>query len=475
MIASRILEKFTANRILFLLGITSGLIVLYKAATLSFTHDESASYLILQHHSIWQIFTDESAWQSANNHILNSALYKLSTGIFGHSDFAMRLPNVLAFWGTLIVALLIIKKKLISPISKIVLFAILFLNPFVLDFYSLCRGYGLSMFFHFGFLACIWHFRDKKNIPILYLAYVFLSLACLSLLTSLILFPAYTLGLWILFKSDQIPQKAKKHIILAPVISGIITLILVAKPILYLTKSNEFEYGVASIWDSFKSIVLSTFNSLPRAEYMWVYDILTIILLLIVVYILFTSLKKGKNRYFSISLIILLILLHVLCFGLGIMFPVDRKVTIYIPVLAVLFSNHLNNFHPVEPRNTIINIATFLGCILILLSNKLDRTTEWAYDRKTKDYILQIHEYTKNEPTLLLAEWWFTPTAEYYIKTLALKNIVLTPYNKNFDLSCKPDMVISYKHQMIHNTEYVLLDSDSELGLYSRKDQQKEY
>lgn len=450
-------------------GMLAGLIVIYKAATLSFTHDESASYLILQDHSIWQIFTDQSAWQSANNHILNSTLYKISTGLFGQSDFAMRLPNVLAFFGTLWIAWFIIDKKLVNPISKVVFFALLFLNPFVLDFYSLCRGYGLSMFFHLGFLACIWHFQDKKNVAVLYLAYAFLMLACLSLLTSLVLFPTYTLALWITSKSDLMDRKQRRHLILIPIVFGIITLGLVAKPILYLMQSNEFEYGVASIWDSFKSIILSSFNMLSRQDFMWVYDVLTVILFLLLIYVLYYSIKNRKNRYFSVGIILLIVLLHVLCFGLGIMFPVDRKVTIYIPILALLFANHLNNYTPRGHRTIITHSLAVLACLLILFSNKLDRTTEWAYDRKTKDFIVEIGKHSKNEPTVLLTEWWFNPTAEYYIKTLKLKNIQLVPYDKNFDLSRKPDMVISYSNQMIDNNEYVLVDSEGELGLYSKR------
>lgn len=469
MIELRIYRKITVNRVLFFLGILAGLIVIYKAATLSFTHDESGTYLILHNHTIWQVFTHESAWWSANNHIFNTVLYKLSISLLGHSDFAMRLPNVLAFWACLLVALWLINKKLVNPISKFVLFAILFLNPYILDFYSLCRGYGLSMFFHFAFLSCIWHFKDKKSIPILYLAYALLTLACLSLLTNLVLFPAYSLALWAMCYSDQPNQNLKKHLILAPVISGIITLSLVAKPIIYLIKYNEFEFGVASIWDSFKSLIQRTFSILPRQDFMWVHDILTILLLLIIVYVLYISLKERKNRFFSISFILLIIILHILCFGFGIMFPTERKTTMYIPILALLFSNHLYNYKPTEDRKTITNAIAFIGCILLLISNKIDRTTEWAYDRKTKDYILHIHENTHNQPIVLLAEWYFTPTAEYYVKTLGLKNIVLLPYNKNFDLSGKPEMVISHTKQMIKNDEYVLLESDGELGLYFKQ------
>jgi len=465
---STIARHITANRILFLLGIIAGVIVVYKAASLSFTHDESATYLILQDKSIWQIFTDKSAWESANNHILNSVLYKLSVGIFGHSDFAMRLPNVLAYFGTFIVAMSLLKTQITTPITKFLFFAILILNPFTLDFYSLCRGYGLSMFFHFAFLASMWNYLEKRRISTLYFAYAMLILASLSLLTSLILFPIYTIAFWFVIFSQKPNNQQKKHIILVPVISGLFTLALVIKPIFFLMGRDEFKFGVSSIWDSFKSIILSSFDFVSRENYMWVFDVMTVLFMLSLTYVLFVSFKKRRNKYFSISMILLIVVLHLLLFGFGIMFPVDRKVTIYIPLLAVLFANHLDTVLLFEGRRALGLIIASVASLLIVASNQLDRTTEWAYDRKTKDFIFQIHAENKNEPKLLLAEWWFNPTAEYYIKSQNLKNIVLLPYDKNFDLSSSPDLVIAYKEQM-NNNAYKLINSEGEVGLYQKK------
>jgi hypothetical protein len=465
----RISSKITINTILLFLGIMAGLIVIYKAATLSFTHDESGTYLMLHQHTLWQIFTQESAWRSANNHILNTLLYKLSIRLFGQGDFAMRLPNVLAYWACLSVALWVINKKLINTISKFVLFVILFLNPYVLDFYSVCRGYGLSMFFHFTFLIFIWHFKDKKSIPVLYFAFFLLSLASLSLLTNLILFPVYTITLWLICFAEQPSRNLKIHLVLAPFITGIVTLSIVAKPISYLVKYKEFEFGVASIWDSIKSIIQRSFSSLPKEDFLWALDFLTIFLLLIIIYVLYHSFKEKKNRFFTISFITLIILLHILCFGLGILFPTERKTTLYIPLLALLFSTHLFRYKVAEHRKASANALAFLGCVFLLVFNKKDRTIEWDYDRKTKDFMLQIQDKANNKPVVVLTEWYFTPTAEYYLKTLGLKNIVLLPYSKNFDLSSKPNMVICKTKQMLQNNEYVLLDSDVDLGLYYRK------
>ena len=80
------------------------------------------------------------------NHLLNSVLARVSASLFGPPELALRLPNVLAFalylvfgWRTL--------RRLASPALALAAFPLLFANPYVLDFFSLCRGYGLSLAF----------------------------------------------------------------------------------------------------------------------------------------------------------------------------------------------------------------------------------------------------------------------------------------------------------------------------------------
>ena len=74
-----------------------GTIVVYRAATLSFTHDESGTYLFFHENTIWELFTNRKVWFSANNHILNSILAGFSHKYFGYSAFTIRFPNLLSF------------------------------------------------------------------------------------------------------------------------------------------------------------------------------------------------------------------------------------------------------------------------------------------------------------------------------------------------------------------------------------------
>ena len=75
----------------------------------------------------------------ANNHPLNTALVMLTTA-FSDDVFLIRLPNVVAGVLYLVTAALVASKTT-KPLLSL---AVLALNPYLLEFFSLARGYGLA-------------------------------------------------------------------------------------------------------------------------------------------------------------------------------------------------------------------------------------------------------------------------------------------------------------------------------------------
>lgn len=165
-----------------------------RAARLAFTYDEATTYL----NSIAPGLLSCFRFDSANNHLLNSLLAGLSSLLGGTSEFVLRLPNLLAFPVYLVFAFLIldrfVKKKLIVAAGFVLLAA----NPYVLDFFSLCRGYGLSLAFLMASLYFLFSFlkraaRDESGLyrPLRYS----LAAASLAVLANFTLLDVY-LGLW---------------------------------------------------------------------------------------------------------------------------------------------------------------------------------------------------------------------------------------------------------------------------------------
>jgi hypothetical protein len=129
----------------FILLIASFILIfsIYKSATTSFTHDESYTYLNYVHQNFLDIVSYKTPF--TNNHILNSLGMKYSEMIFGSSELALRLPNLLALFLYLFFGYRMIRG--ILPEIKVPGYVVLCANPYLLDFFGLARGYGMSIGF----------------------------------------------------------------------------------------------------------------------------------------------------------------------------------------------------------------------------------------------------------------------------------------------------------------------------------------
>lgn len=80
----------------------------------------------------------------ANNHPLNTWLAYLSVFAFGLSEFSVRLPNLVAQAFYLLAVALYVRKQP-SFRSRILSFLFLCINPLLVDYQSVSRGYGLGV------------------------------------------------------------------------------------------------------------------------------------------------------------------------------------------------------------------------------------------------------------------------------------------------------------------------------------------
>jgi hypothetical protein len=99
---------------------------------------------------------------TANNHILNSLLTWLVTRIVGTSELALRLPNLLGYLLYLIFSFRLFRQYT-NNLTVISGFVILNANPYVLEFFSLCRGYGLALGLLLAALFYFFRFMDEAR------------------------------------------------------------------------------------------------------------------------------------------------------------------------------------------------------------------------------------------------------------------------------------------------------------------------
>lgn len=93
-----------------------------------------------------------TAYDIPNNHILNTALAKASTAVFGPAEWALRLPNLVAGVATLaLVALL--ARRWFGRVAAVAALAVVAVSPVSIQYSVLARGYGLAACF--GLLALL--------------------------------------------------------------------------------------------------------------------------------------------------------------------------------------------------------------------------------------------------------------------------------------------------------------------------------
>ncbi len=158
------MNKKQTNYISYGFGLVVFLYILFRAIYIAPYQDEIVSYHLYIASGKFQPFYSDL---SANNHILNSLFAHLCYLIFGSSYFLfIRLPNVLSF----IIYYYFVIKITDSFKSNVLILSLrltLISSIYLISFFSLARGYGLSFSFLLGALYYL-----KKTMETLKLKYI---------------------------------------------------------------------------------------------------------------------------------------------------------------------------------------------------------------------------------------------------------------------------------------------------------------
>ena len=149
--SARVLKLLTTAASLFFLGY-----VAIRAVRVPFTYDEAATYLRFISTDVLSLFS----FPVATNHILNTLLTKGAYLIAGSQDWALRLPNVVGYAAYAVFSIQILR-RITSPLIAFSGFMLLNSNPYVLEYFALSRGYGLSLALMLGSLAYLFRFMER--------------------------------------------------------------------------------------------------------------------------------------------------------------------------------------------------------------------------------------------------------------------------------------------------------------------------
>ena len=341
----KVRTKSKISVLFFQLSIIAFVIVLYRSLLIPFTHDEVATFIYYIQPGEFMPF---NAHIDANNHILNSGLSFFFFKLLGDSPFVLRIPNLIAFI-LLIIGVFRISKLLDSSFSKFVLFILfLFSFPFI-SFFSVCRGYGLSM----GLLVLslsyfINYIKNPDKTKYFLLFTVFIQLALSSNLTLIIL---TVLVQFYILLFQFIKNKILHFQTLIIHLISFLLIIFWVYYLFFLKENNALYLGKGSnIWEV---TYLSLVNIFVGSKENITLNIIIIIFVIIVTslsYILIFQ-SKGTNirnlisdqLFVILSFFVLLILLFfVQKYLIHINFPEGRAALYLYPLFALIFVFYLD-------------------------------------------------------------------------------------------------------------------------------------
>lgn len=411
--------------------------VLTRANQLSFVHDECLSYTIIKGSPQWAT--------SPNNHTLNTWLMQASSIVFGDGEFALRLPNVLAFLLYSSFVFLLLKGAKSAMLALFGVF-LLVLNPFLMDFFSLARGYGLSL----GFMVASLYFFLRKDLnehtggTFLLDAACAVFFACLMLLSNLSAINFYIALLSILMV--QYPLRAflyrKAKIWHHAVFAGILA--LAAWPLMWsmeillqLNKEDQLYFGEKTLGGSLESLIRSSFYF---SEYPAVvgnavkYVVIAGLAIALITGLAQKFLHRRLQKILGLIVLIIagLVAEHRL-FGAN--YPAERTALMFIPLLGLAFYECTvywrQKMQPrIQPVFAGLLLAVFaFPLVFHFVSNaNLQYTYTWQYDAHTKAVMAIIGRanaaHPEGEGNITISNSaLFEPAINYYIETQKLIHV----------------------------------------------------
>jgi hypothetical protein len=272
------------NKFFWISALLVFVIVCLRAYFIPFSHDEAATFFFyVQSDNFLPYF----AHVYTNNHVLNSALSNLCYHLAGSHRFVLRIPNMLAFI-LLCIGIYRHFKYFKSIYPKIILLTFFVFTFGFLDFFELCRGYGLSlglMLLGLSFLVDYFDKRQLKSLVYFSICWQFALAANLILVVVLSVMLCYIL----VFQYKYKLLFAAKNLMLQ-----IINLAILAfwiKFSFFYRSKGVLDYGVGTgYWEvSFKTLIYILFG----VDELWFQILVVSVFAIIMAFLIYDLFKNS--------------------------------------------------------------------------------------------------------------------------------------------------------------------------------------
>ena len=423
-------------RVCILMGVLLAAFTGYKAYAISFTYDESATWLEQIYRSVWEIITYK--YPNSSNHLFNTLYMRFASIYFGSSAFALR---GLSWFSHIIYIFFSIKILQTLKNGWLIIpgFILLNVNPYLLDYFSLARGYGLALAM---MITSIYYFilyihRQKQWLQAV--ALLFGMLAVLANFSWLNYFLALagallTFNFILNYQKKQFFWSFLRSIVPMFVASALLFTIIFL-PIKKLATTGQFFFGgKKGFWqDTIFSLVTDSIYIKSAGAFAWPLFLIVLIVFSLSVIFLFIKLIRAKS--WNIPGVVYYLLLIPCIAGLsvelqhiilGTLYLTDRTALMFIPLYFLFVVFVLDELSSIRLTSFFVKTITIASCVLttvfFLYVLNITGVREFFYDSSTEKMLTDlgknVPEALRKPDAIKLEEpWIYVPTTNFYIKT----------------------------------------------------------
>ncbi|MEP6795659.1 MAG: hypothetical protein ABJB16_15120 [Saprospiraceae bacterium] len=413
------------NWFLILIALVLAFLLAYRSWSLPITHDEASTWLNYRHLNVWSCISNAACWGTANNHWLNTLLLQWSAFMFGDMPWALRLPNVLAGIGYIICAVLISIRYTHHKGLQCAGLLLICGHTYLLDFFSLARGYGLMASGVIWGIYGMLRYIEKFELQWLIISSCALTLGILGNFTALL--PWAVIGMsWLIW----VVAIGKYHLLfrhgLVWLFNAIILYLFLNYPIHMLAKSGEFAWGSKNVWQMVSDLIINLlYGERIFGENSSLYILIALSTLGVVI-CCFALLKKHQPSRYAVVFMALLVVLNILVIILnqkitGSLPPIGRKTIYLIPFIFVFFVLGLQFIR----RNRWAVVVGVLISILLVYRLPINAHSnycrEWYTDAYYPDLFKSILPGGPSSDSIhLSSSWIFNPSLSFYQQSIPL-------------------------------------------------------
>ncbi len=393
-----------------------------RAHTIGITYDEEWTLHFYVPDTMMHIINYDVP--EANNHILNTLLVK---GLLRISDttFAARLPNVLAFVPYAFFGYKIASRWLSFAIG-LAAFLLLLLNPFLLDFFGLARGYGLSLGFVMASLYCLLAYIAERKTAAGVWALALGALAVLANFSAL----HYWLAAFcaVLGAAIFLPRLRRWQTIAYSLLTALLLAAILYEPARKLLQAGKLSYGGETGFYSDTLLSLAHYSAYRHTPDAAIRGALNAFLILLAIaagasFLFRHKLTAPKTVVVALTAgaVLSVVLQHWL---LGTLYLLDRTALFFYPLAVWCLCFALDDI-ALRAKNTLrvksLSLAIAWICVAAAGVNfgkhaNFYKTAIWDFDAHTREILSRINAAGKARGRSLTLDypWPFQCSVSYY-------------------------------------------------------------